>query len=248
MNIIRRMVHSYYSLKMIPSQISTIKNQLNELKWATVFMNTIQNSPWLIHKNFSPTGAAANYSFLYMMYRILNDLCPTAILELGMGQNTKLTSQYVAYNKNVLTKPLLKIVEHEKQWVEFFNKEISQSPNVSIIHADIEEIVYKNFKTSRYANLTQLLGQQKFNLIINDGPLGTDYYSRIGILDILEHNLADDFMILIDDCDRKGELQTAHEVMKQLKIMQRSYDFTIIKGIKHQMVIFSEAYAFVKYF
>lgn len=45
----------------------------NELKYAFIFNDTIKNSSWLDKTDFSLVNSAANYSFMYSLYRILNE-------------------------------------------------------------------------------------------------------------------------------------------------------------------------------
>ena len=74
----------------------------NEILWAEIFNSTIQDSLWFKDKSLSPGRWAAGYPFLYALYRTLNEKHPLNILELGMGQTTKLISQYVDYCKGTV--------------------------------------------------------------------------------------------------------------------------------------------------
>lgn len=62
----------------------------NELKYAFVFNDTIKNSKWLKEKDFSLVNSAANYSFMYSLYRILNDAQPKKHFRIGFGPNYKI--------------------------------------------------------------------------------------------------------------------------------------------------------------
>lgn len=70
---------------------------LEEIRWGQIYNSTIAGSEWLKDQSVSPGRWAVGYNYLYILYRILNDVKPTNILELGLGQSTKLMAQYAAF-------------------------------------------------------------------------------------------------------------------------------------------------------
>lgn len=101
------------------------RNINKEILWAETFNNTVSGSDWLKDKSFSPGRWAVGYQYLYAVYRILNTVKPKKILELGLGQSTKLLSQYAKANKEV--KHI--VVEHDQEWIDFYKKEGSVTTN-----------------------------------------------------------------------------------------------------------------------
>ena len=89
-----------------------------EAVWAEIFNNTVTNSEWLKDKTFSPGRWAVGYPYLYVMYRVLDVVRPKAILELGLGQSTKMIAQYSMANTDVKHY----VVERDLNWVAFFSK------------------------------------------------------------------------------------------------------------------------------
>ena len=97
---------------------------------------------------------------------------------------------------------------------------------------------------------------EKFDLIIIDGPQGfIDYppiksstYSRTNIWNLIPNNLADEFIIIIDDYDRIGEQNTIKHVEELLNKENIKFDKCITKGLKTQCIILTEKYKFVKWF
>ena len=73
----------------------------NTIIWAEIFNNVISNSSWLTNKSFSAGRWAVGYQYLYVVYRILNEVRPKNILELGLGQSTRLFGQYAASDVEV---------------------------------------------------------------------------------------------------------------------------------------------------
>ena len=119
-------------LNSINKEVYRNQRFVRELQYSNVFRDTINDSEWLINKSFSPNNSASNYSFLYILYRILNEIKPKNILELGLGQTTKMTSQYVSYFKN----SNLIVIEDNKQWVDIFSNFISLTNNIKLCHVD----------------------------------------------------------------------------------------------------------------
>ena len=63
---------------------------------------------------------------------------------------------------------------------------------------------------TKYVGFDEKLKEKSFDLMMIDGPYGyrSPDYSRVDILSILPDCLNDEFVILMDDCDRKGEQRT----------------------------------------
>ena len=79
------------------------KSQKNsdEILWAEIFHDASSNSTWLHDKAFSAGRWAVGYQYLYSVYRILDEVKPKNILELGLGQSTRLLGQYASENVDV---------------------------------------------------------------------------------------------------------------------------------------------------
>ena len=224
----------------------------NELKYAFVFNDTIKNSKWLKEKDFSLVNSAANYSFMYSLYRILNDAQPKNILELGLGQTTKLTSQYAKYFKD--TK--LTVLENDEDWIENFSRNLDNSSNIHIVNLDLETFEYDNTTNLRFKDMDKAVESEKYDLIIIDGPRGFMEkdgknelldYSRTNIWQLIPSNLAEDFIIIIDDYERKGEQNTMDHAKELLKENNKEIFSYTAKGLKTQHAIFTEKYRFISW-
>ena len=220
------------------------KNINKEILWAETFNNTISDSNWLKDKSFSPGRWAVGYQYLYAVYRILNAVKPKKILELGLGQSTKLLNQYAKANKDVKHT----VVEHDQEWIEFYKKENEVSENTEILKLEREYRKYKNDdKVLAFKNFKEILQMQKFDFISIDAPLRANakIYARIDVLEILPECLEENFVIVIDDYNRKGEKNTVNEVERILKEYNISYCKGIYYGEKECMVISSKKLKFV---
>ena len=228
----------------IRTSINTTKLVSKEILWSEIFNNTISDSSWLKDKSFSPGRWAVGYQYLYAVYRILNEVKPKNILELGLGQSTKLLSQYVRANKDVKHC----IVEHDKNWIEFFTNEFRLPENSNIVQLELENREFKeDAEVLCYKDFSKALKNRKFDFISIDAPFGFNakVYARIDILEILPDCLDENFVIIIDDYNRKGEKNTVYEIEHILKHNGISYTKGIYNGEKQCMLICSEKLKFI---
>lgn len=230
-------------VETLEQTIREIKGVCKEILWGEIFNNTVSNSNWLTDKSFSPGRWAVGYQYLYSVYRILNIAKPKTILELGLGQSTKLLSQYAKSDLEVEHI----VVEHDQDWIDFYKRENELSENTKIIKleritkeykGDDSILAFKNFKES--------LQGLKFEFISIDAPLGGygKVFSRIDLLEILPNCLNNDFVIVIDDYNRKGEKNTVNEIEQILKQNNIAYVKGIYYGEKQCIVICSDKFKF----
>lgn len=232
-------------------QLADIKNtsivmgrDISEAVWAEVYNNTIVDSPWLKDKAFSPGRWAVGYPYLYVMYRILNEVQPQNILELGLGQSTKMIGQYTSYYEKVRHQ----VVEHDPEWIDFFKKNYSLSEGTTLIQLNREFVSYKEAEKVRvFKDFSQTFKEEKFDFISIDAPFGGDMkiYARIDVLQMIPACLAEDFIIMIDDCERSGEAHTVMEMERVLQENQILYKKGKYSGKKDCIVIASNALKFV---
>jgi len=83
-----------FCTKNLKDKLNQIKKGVDECQYGNIFSSSIINHPWLQDKSFSPSGASANYSFLYILLKILDTVVPSSVLEFGIGETSKMTSQY----------------------------------------------------------------------------------------------------------------------------------------------------------
>jgi hypothetical protein len=216
----------------------------DEAVWGLVFQSAIEGSDWLKNRTFYPGRWAAGYQLLYVLFRILNDMKPISILELGLGQTTRMLSQYVNENSNVSHK----IVEHDKRWIEFFTTDYPLTEKneinfLELIHEtfldDDNVLVYKDFK--------ETFVDKKFDMIVIDAPFGgtAKKFARIDVLKLIPDSLADSFVIVIDDANRHGELNTISHLKKMLREQEIEFEENFYRGNKNAYVIASSDNAFL---
>lgn len=239
----RKLLHFILQKFGIFEIISNQERQIRiseEILKAQIFNNSITDSEWLKFKSFSPGGWAADYGLLYTLYRVLNGMSPQNILEFGLGQSSKLIHQYANYfNINAIT------CEHDENWIKFFNDSKDGNYKINIQKVELDNIIYKGEKTQTYKNTTSLFKNQKFDLILVDGPLGQEHYSRPQIINLIKENLSENFCIILDDYHRVGEQETGHELLKEFHSRNIKYHKRIYSSEKSHLLICSDNLSFL---
>ncbi len=197
------------------NRLKAIQEDTRSIYWGQIYNSTIVGSKWLHDKAISPGRWAVGYEYLYVLYRALTESSPAAILELGLGQSTKLTSQYARYRGI----PHL-VIEHDQQWAEYF---LSGWPNLSAnTIVQLLPLVQRgdgNNPYFAYQNFGEITSREGgWSLISIDGPFGgKGESSRRDVLEQLPQILAEDFVIMMDDCGRVGEANTVKEMLLALQ-------------------------------
>lgn len=224
----------------------SIQKQNEELFKGMIFNNLIQNKDWIKNKEFIPTKGAATYSFLYILLIILDKIQPENILEFGLGQTTKLTTQYAKFkNPNCF----LQTIDNDENWINAMIAELPVSENINIIKRDLETFTLNNTKNDKYHNLQEVTKDTKYDLIIIDGPFGFNRtYPRTNILDLIPQNLAQDFVIILDDAERDGEQNTAKLIFEKLDENNIKYSKFYQHASKSQLIITSDKYKFISFY
>lgn len=214
-----------------------------ENTWANVFHDVIKDSAWLQNKAFAPGRWAAGYQMLYVMYRILDSVKPKKILELGLGQTTRMISQYGQYYNTEH-----QVVEHDPKWIEFFATTYEVPDNVKFVNLDtIVDKYLDDEAVIMYQGFEEQFRGQKFDFICIDAPLGGKAikYARVDILKILPECLEPDFVILIDDTERIGETNTIQLLQKIFKENGIKYVMKRYDGRKSSTIFTTEKYSFL---
>lgn len=232
-----------YLSKIIETQ-EDILGYARENNWALVFNNTITNSNWFSETPLSLGRWAIGYQCAYVLFRVLDEIQPTSILELGLGQSTKILGQYACNNTEVNHY----VVEHDQSWIDFFKNNYEITNNSTIIQCDWDFIDYEGVEGVRvFADFKKKLGEKKFGLIMIDAPFGGDMpvFSRIDVLRNITDFIEDSFVIMIDDIDRAAELNTFKKMQSKLVESNIPYVAGVYRGKKSVGVIVSENFKFV---
>lgn len=216
--------------------------QTKEIEWAHIFHDSIKGKPWLENTALNVGRWAGNYAFFYVLHRVLKDCAPKNILEFGLGESSKLVTAYMA---NELIEANHLIIEQDKDWLDFFISRNKLSIKTEVQICALEKKIIHDFEVSCYHNLEELV-KNKFDLYIIDGPFGSKRFSRYDIVYLANRfSKTDEFIIIMDDYQRKGEQDTVDELQaifkeKDIEIHLRTY-----KGNKTVCVLVTKQYRFL---
>ena len=213
-----------------------------ECVWADIFHDTINEESWLTRRNFSPGRWAIGYPALYAMYRVLNEIRPVNILELGLGQSTNMISQYVAAVESCNHI----VIEHDEKWIEFFKNNHELTEKSKILQKDWSTETFEGVEVRQYKDFSEGT-EGKFDFIFIDGPLGGDMpeYARVDVARIMPDCLADNFVIIIDDYCRSGEQHTVNYMRKVLREHNIDFKEGQYRGEKDLLLICSPTNSFL---
>ena len=238
----REYFRTSYDSEVLMNKIQESERINAELFWRTIFTDTIKNGyDWCENISLSLGRDAIGYNYAYVMCRVLKDFKPKKILELGMGQSSKILNSYTMYHQCVS----YDIVEHDSDWVDFFSLENEvSSMNIHIQPLITNSLSDVNFS---YQGIDNVVCNKKFDFISIDGPFryGQSKYSRTDLVPYISDILSDDFVIMIDDYNRIGE----KNMVKQLEIQLQNANIKYYKGMyigaKDIFVIVSEKWRFL---
>lgn len=180
-----------------------------------------------VDEPFYPLRSAAGYSYLYLLIRMVQDLPVERILELGCGQSTILLDRLSRQRALECVS-----LEHDREWLE----RISMRVDGRLIHAPLVSKTVMGRATRGY-DTSALAGERDFDVLLVDGPRGSRRRSRWGCLELIESCLGDDFLIIFDDAERRGELDTIAAAVKLLDSRGRRYGSRLVRSVNSQFLV-----------
>jgi hypothetical protein len=189
-----------------------------------------------VREVFYPVGAAASFSLMYLLTRILTELPVRRIVELGSGESTVLIDRlrkaddgmHLAYDQSEF-------------WVQ---RVAARAPGCQVRHAPIVAKSFEGVSFSGYYGLEPV----DFDLLLVDGPNGTDRVSRYDCVPLVAANRAAEFVIIVDDASRPGETETIAALTAVLQRRGVAHKLNYISGRTTQAVITTAGYRAASYF
>jgi hypothetical protein len=220
------------------------KNQLAELEWAHVYHDSIRGFSEIENLPLNIGRWAGNYSFFYVLYRILETCKPSNIVEFGLGESSKFISTYIESGR---LSAKHEIIEQSEEWKNQFENNFQLSPSSIVIFNKMVRNTIEGFEVNCYENLKLINCEADFYVI--DGPHGSKRFSRFDIVNVMKNFRQDKkFIILLDDYNRIGEKDTARRIEDVLKEKDISFVTGLYEGNKSQYVIASSNYKFISSF
>lgn len=217
--------------------------QLKELEWAHIYHDSIRGNDWLENLPLNIGRWAGNYSFFYVLNRILSDFKPNYILEFGLGESSKFVSVFL---ENVLINSNHLIIEQNLDWHLSFKEKFQLSPRSKVTICPLYQRNVKNQQVNSYAGLKEIINQ-KFDLYIVDGPFGSSNFSRYDIVELAnDFNKNDEFIIVIDDYQRRGEQETVEDLLVLFQEKEIEIHKGVFEGNKSVCVLATKRYKYLK--
>lgn len=201
----------------------------------------LRECEWVKNCGFVPGGMAVNSKYLYILFKILESRKFKSILDIGMGQTTKLIGEYASAFSDVEHI----VVEADEEWKDFFvSSNALEKSQIIMCDYEIDEI--NDISVRKYKDFGEKMHGKKFDVISIDAPLGADMtiYSRIDILELLPECLNESWIIMMDDTGRNGEHNTIEEIKKILTKTGKRYvekkfigyekDFTLLVSVDNR--------------
>jgi len=208
----------------------------NELLYERMFSNALPR--FEVENRFYPVKSAASYSLLYLILRIVTELPVKSVLELGAGQTSLLLDGLATrYDLDVMT------AEHDERWINKMQQQVAHT----IHHVPLTNKTLHGYSSEVY-DFSLLSLPASIDFILVDGPIGRRSKSRWGCLDLIPSLLAEDFVLIFDDAERKGELETIAEVLKILDAQGRTYSVGVTESIHSQVLIAGGRYVEAAYY
>lgn len=174
-----------------------------------------------------PVRSAATYSYLYLLLRTAQELEGLRILELGAGLSTVLLQKLAAQFGFEVTS-----LEHDEQWVDRLRAQGVDS----ILHADLVQRTLLGHQALVYDS-SVMDHSRRFNVLLVDGPRKSRRRSRWTALEYIENWLDEDFMIIFDDAERPGELDTISASLRLLDQRGVAYGSHLTRSVNSQFLI-----------
>jgi hypothetical protein len=183
-----------------------------------------------------PVKGAASSSLLYLLLRLAELDGIVNVLELGVGESTRLLDDVRRRERPDL---MITSLEHDPGWAALIGDQTGRHiPATPLVRRSV-----RGMETQAYDR--SCLSDQRFDLIIVDGPPGVRRHSRWGALELLQHHLADQFVLVIDDAGRRGELDTVAGALEVLADMGLDVSVGLTVSSTSQVVIASPQFRHV---
>jgi hypothetical protein len=174
----------------------------NEIVFQRIFDRQCANAG--IRNDFYPVGAAACHSLMYLLFRVLSEEPVDSIVEFGSGQSTLLidrikpaAARHVCY-------------EEDPAWHEHLGARLT---GCDYRRADLVAKAAGSVRYEGYGGLDA----PEFDILLVDGPRGVDRFSRYDCVPVALGNARRQYLIIVDDADRRGEKDTIGHLVDGLR-------------------------------
>ena len=196
----------------------------NELAFADVLQQMRSAYSWLPEPLYT-VGGAASHGLIYVLTRALIEHQFQRVLELGVGETTKVLS---AYSRERQARILS--LEDNEAWASELRERCGSALH-RIEHAPLTPAPGgASWYDPRVWEAKVPTGG--FDLILVDGPIGTQQLSRVGIVDFFSTIAAPEWLVIWDDLDRLPDLQSFVAFTNKLRAAKVNFRLAFCSGTK----------------
>jgi hypothetical protein len=239
-NLLQKVHHRVDVLSSLMWQAHTTRPSM-EIVYRDLFVRDIAKVG--LDDSYYPVGSAANYSLLYFITRCFLELPIHHAIEFGAGQSSVLMSQL---NDRLKKEATITTVEHDMLWANIVKAKV----NHTVITADLVPKTIEGHKISHYGG-EYFDSSALYDFVLVDGPPAhkkETTFNRLGVLELIENNLADSFVIILDDMQREGEQELANIIHRKLQERGCNFGEVSIRGSRPQHAFASGAFFGAAYF
>jgi hypothetical protein len=211
-----------------------------ELAYVDLFRRQCETHQWL-HFPVYPVGGAANHAFLSILVRALTECNFGTVLEFGAGQTTRILSEW-----SKVSGAKIFTVENDAGWVNECRK-TATSPTHQLVHAPLR-LSDSGHLWYDYDVVRVQCSQRAAELIIVDGPVGAEQWSRAGFIERFEALHASEWVVLWDDLHRLGDLQSFAAFIQKLRREKVAHDVACCQAFRTLGIVFSPKFSHVKFY
>ena len=199
--------------------------------------------PWIPASLF-PGAGSADHKLLYVLGRALAEFRFRSILELGAGETTKILDAFARQTGHRVT-----TLEHDADWVQRVRNRGLADTHM-LLHCPLVTYEDKLAGLYRWYDLTKVSSalNDRFDLFVVDGPVGTRYFSRFGFARFFPTRRGDDWLLLWDDLDRVGDLQSFAALVDELRSARSEFGHRLIVSGRTLGAVFTPAFEAVRYY
>ncbi|HZY63429.1 MAG TPA: hypothetical protein VFE38_12990 [Edaphobacter sp.] len=240
MNLLQKVHHRLELLSSLMWQAHDTRPSM-EIVYRDLFVRDITRLG--LNDFYYPVGSAANYSLLYFITRCFLELPIRNVIEFGAGQSTILMSQL---NEALKKEAAITTVEHDTLWAEIVRAKVKHK----VITADLVPKTIESHNIHHYGG-EYFDSSARYDFFLIDGPPAYEHdatFNRLGALELIENNLADNFVIVVDDMHRQGEQELSRLIQQKLRKAGRNFNEVSIRGTRPQHAFASGSFFSAAYF
>lgn len=220
-------------------RLSASERTGQQIAFASLYQQQQQTFSWIPKPHYF-IGGSADPAFLSILIRVLTENEIHSVIEFGAGQTTRALSSWSdEMSAEVFT------IDHDQEWVERLRSSITSSKH-HVIHAPLRTGPLGLWYD--LAAFKERFPDVRADLIIVDGPLGTRRNSRAGIVHEFANLSRSECVVLWDDLNRLGDLESFSLLVDRLRARDTTFDLRFCQAFRTLGILFTPQYADLHYY